>query len=282
MTTVGRVLVTGATGNTGGALIPMLQARGVAVTAASRHPVADPGTTSVRFDWYDPGTFDEALTGVDHIYLVPPPLDPEPVAVMEPFLSRAREKGVRRVVLLSASVIEAGGPGAGKVHALLPETFPEWAVLRPSWFMQNFIGAHPHAESIRTSNVITTATGEGRVGFVDVGDIARVATHALVSEAVPGGDLILTGPETLSYSDVAALLTELLGRPITHQPVSQQTLRELLSSQMNPQAAALLAAVDGAIAAGAEDRTTDVVESVTGKPPRSLREVIESALDRTM
>jgi uncharacterized protein YbjT (DUF2867 family) len=282
MTTVGRVVVTGATGNTGGALIPMLRARGVAVTAASRHPATDPGVTSVRFDWYDPGTFDEALNDADRVYLVPPPLDPEPVAAMEPFLSRAREKGVRRVVLLSASLIEAGGPGAGKVHALLPEMFPEWAVLRPSWFMQNFIGAHPHAESIRTSNMIRTATGEGRVGFVDVGDIARVATLALVSESVPPGDLILTGPEALGYSDVAALLTELLGRPITHQPVDQETLRELLSSQMNPQAAALLAAVDGAIAAGVEDRVTDVVERVTGKPPRSLREVIESALDRTM
>lgn len=281
MTIDGRVLVTGATGNTGGALVPMLRARGVTVTAASRHPVADAGTTPVRFDWYDASTFDTALTDVDSVYLVPPPLDPEPVAVMAPFLSRARERGVRRVVLLSASVIEAGGPGAGQVHALLPETFPEWAVLRPSWFMQNFLGAHPHAESIRTSNVIMTATGEGRVGFIDVGDIARVAAHALVSEDLPQGDLILTGPEALSYSDVAALLTELLGRSITHQPVSQQALQDLLASQIDPQAAAILAAVDAAVAAGVEDRTTDVVERLTGKPPRSLREVVESALGLT-
>ncbi len=278
MTAAPHVLVTGATGNTGGALVAALRAMGVPVTAASRNPVDDSAHTSARFDWYDPDTFDAALTGADRVYLVPPPLDPEPVKAMAPFLSRAREQGVRRAVLLSASVIEAGGPGAGQVHALLPDLFTEWAVLRPSWFMQNFFRAHPHAESIRTSNMITTATGDGRVGFVDVDDIARVAAHLLLADRLPEQDLILTGPEALGYDDVAALLTELLGRPIVHRAISREAMtRELVSQGLPPQAAAMLAAADDAIAAGVEDRTTDVVERLTGRAPRSLREAIESA-----
>lgn len=118
-----RVLVTGASGNTGSRLASRLAARGVAVTAANRAGIGPAGTTGTRFDWYDAGTHPGALFGADRMYLVPPSRDADPQAAMLPFLGRARAAGVRRVVLLSSSVVPAGPEtlSYGDVAAILTE-----------------------------------------------------------------------------------------------------------------------------------------------------------------
>ncbi|MDI9888294.1 NAD(P)H-binding protein [Streptomyces sp. HNM0645] len=280
MTATRTVLVTGATGTTGSRTTARLVAAGHRVRAASRGRIALPGTDPVRFDWYAPDTFREALAGADRVYLVPPVGDPDPAAVMLPFLRQAREAGVHRAVLLSSSATPEGGPAAGAVHRALPGLFDEWAVLRPSWFMQNFTGTHPHAAGIRENGTILTAAGTGRVGFVDADDIAAVAAHALTDEPAPGPDLVLTGPETLSHDDVAAIVARVTGRPVVHLRLTHDELRDRLAARMPWEFAALLAGMDRAIAAGAEDRTTDTVRRVTGRPPRSFREVAERELLR--
>lgn len=269
----GRVLVTGATGTTGGRLTSQLTAHGTAITAASRSGTGLNGTSGVRFDWYDASTYSGALAGVEAMYLVPPVRDPDPGAVMLPFIERAREAGVRRAVLLSNSVIPAGGPGTGAVHKAVADLFEEWAVLRPSWFMQNVTGSHVHAQSIRASSAIVTAAGDGRAGFVDAGDIARVAAVSLLRPEPLNTDLILTGPQALSYDDVTAILSEVSGRVITHRSLDPAELAAYYEGLGVPAAAAqFLAVIDSVIASGAEDRTTDIIERVTGQAPRSYRE----------
>ncbi|MEU2435494.1 NAD(P)H-binding protein [Streptomyces rubradiris] len=280
MTTSGTILVTGATGTTGGRTAARLTAAGHRVRAASRRATPVPGTRPVRFDWYDPGTFDDALDGADRVYLVPPLGDPDPAAVMLPFLRRARAAGVRRAVLLGSSAIPADGPGVGAVHRALPELFDQWTVLRPSWFMQNFTGTHMHARSIREHGVILTAAGSGRVGFVDADDIAAVAVHALTDDRAPDTDLVLTGPQALGYDDIAAVVTEVTGRPVTHRPLTYERMRDRLAEQLPVEFAEVLAGMDRAIAEGAEDRTTDTVQRLTGRPPHGFREVAERELTR--
>ncbi|MBQ1157384.1 NAD(P)H-binding protein [Streptomyces smyrnaeus] len=275
MSTPGTTLVIGATGTTGSRLASQLAAGGHRVRSAGRRATAVAGTRAVRFDWNDPATFAEALDGTDRMYLVPPPGSPEPAAVMVPFLRQARAAGVRRAVLLSSSAIPAGGPATGQVHQALPGLFDAWAVLRPSWFMQNFSCGHPHARSIRADGTLLTATGEGRVGFVDADDIASVAVHALTSAQAPNTDLVITGPQALSYADVAAVLTEVTGRTVTHRQLTYEQLRDRLAASLPAEFAALLAGLDRAIAEGAEDRTTDTVQRLTGRPPRSFRTFAE-------
>lgn len=275
MRTPGTTLVIGATGTTGSRVVARLTGAGHRVKAGGRRATPAHGAQAVRFDWNDPASFDAALDDVDGLYLVPPIASPEPAAVMLPFLERARAAGVRRAVLLSSSAIPAGGPAVGRVHEALPGLFDEWAVLRPSWFMQNFTGDHPHALSVRTDGTLLTATGEGRVAFVDADDIAAVAVHALTAAHAPDTDLVITGPETLSYGDVAALLTEVTGRPVRHRQLTYQQLRDRLAAAMPAEFAEMLAGMDRAIAAGSEDRTTDTVQRLTGRPPRSFRAFAE-------
>lgn len=275
MSTPGTTLVVGATGTTGSRVVSRLVAAGHRVKAASRRATDVDGAQAVRFDWNDPATFDEALDGVERVYLIPPLGSLEPATVMLPFLRKGRAAGVRRVVLLSSSAIPSGGPAVGQVHQALPGLFDAWAVLRPSWFMQNFSGDHPHAESIRTDGTLLTATGEGRVGFVDADDIAAVAVHALTTAQAPNTDLIITGPQALSYGDIAAVLTKVTGRSVTHRQLTYEQMRDRLATGMPAEFAELLAGMDRAIAEGAEDRTTDTVQRLTGRPPRSFRAFAE-------
>ncbi|WP_086828574.1 ergot alkaloid biosynthesis protein [Allokutzneria sp. NRRL B-24872] len=263
------VLVIGATGTTGSRVTAQLRAAGHDVNPASRR---------TGFDWYEPTTYADVLTGADRAYLVPPVGDLDPAAVMLPFLQQARDAGVRRAVLLSASVTPEGGPVAGIVHAALPGLFAEWAVLRPTWFMQNFTGEHVHARSIRDQGVVLTATGRGRVGFVDADDIAAVAVHALTAERAPNTDFVLTGPETLTYDDIAATVAAVTGRPVVHRAVTPAQLRDHMAAELPLPFATLLADLDRAIAEGCEDYTTDTVHRVTGRAPNTFHAVVTREL----
>ncbi|SHE95565.1 NAD(P)H-binding protein [Streptoalloteichus hindustanus] len=267
-----RVLVTGASGNTGRPLVRLLREQGAWVRAATRHAASPEADEHVRFDWTDSSTHESALRDVDRIYLVAPVGVAEPEPLVQPFLALARRAGVRRVVVLSSSAIRDGDPGMGRLNHLARTMFPEWTVLRPSWFMQNFVGDHPVAHGIRAENQIVTATGDGRVGFVDAADIAAVAVRALLDEVPHNTEHLITGPEALSYTEVAALATELTGREVRHLSVSTMDFADRLVAAGYPaEFASVLAGLDEEIRQGSEDRTTDTVLRVTGRTPRSLR-----------
>jgi uncharacterized protein YbjT (DUF2867 family) len=262
------VLVTGATGTTGSRVVAALSERAVPTRRATRTPTS-PG--QVRLDWADRATYVDALRGVRAIYLIAPIGVPDPVPLVEPFLKEALRQGVRRVVQLSSSALPEGAPGLGAVHHLVRSVMPEWTVLRPSWFMQNFVGDHAVAQGVRSGEIVT-ATGTGKVAFVDAGDIAAVAARALIDDIPHNTEHLLTGPEALSYADAADILTQQTGLVINHRSVSAEEAAKRIAAQGVPaEFAKILAAMDIEIRGGAEDRVTDTVEVVTGRPARSFR-----------
>jgi ergot alkaloid biosynthesis protein len=268
-----RVLVIGATGNTGRHIVSRLTELGLTVRAATRgERLPDSTVEHVRFDWADASTHDAALAGVDRMYLVAPALVEDPSTLMRPFIAHAVERGVRRVVLLSSSAVPEGSPGLGMVHRAVRELAPEWAVLQPSWFMQNFADArHHHGASLQRDGLLVTATGEGRVGFVDVQDIAEVAVRALADERSHDTAHVITGPQALRYDDIAAVLSEVTGRPIRHVQVDAETAqRHMVGAGIPERYARLLVQLDEAIRQGAEARVTQTVARVTGREPRSF------------
>jgi uncharacterized protein YbjT (DUF2867 family) len=271
----GPILVTGGTGTTGSRVAAFLRERGTGVRVASRTPTGE----QVRFDWARPDTHPTALDSVHGVYLVAPVGVADPAPLVEPFLAAARERGVRRVVLLGSSAVPEGAPGLGRLYPMVRAAVPESTVLRPSWFMQNLLGDHPVAVGARERGEIVTATGNGRVAFVDAGDIAAVAGHALLDAVAHPREHVLTGPEALGYADVAAVLGEVTGRPVRHRSVGVDELAaRLVGAGFEPRFAAALAALDGDIARGSEDRTTTTVHDVTGRAPRTFREVVSATL----
>ncbi len=132
------VLITGGKGKTASRLARLLKDGNKPFLVASRsggNPTD--GFPSCRFDWLDATTYAIPWSKVEEItsvYLVPP-LVLDMVPPMKAFIDYCREKGVKRFVLLSASVVEPGGPAAGKVHEYLARIGVDYCVLRPTWFM---------------------------------------------------------------------------------------------------------------------------------------------------
>ncbi|OTA68548.1 putative ergot alkaloid A [Hypoxylon sp. EC38] len=273
------VLVLGGTGKVGSRLVPLLIEASIPTLVASRSAKAPAGATGVKFDWDDESTWKPILANpIKAVFLVAS-TSPDQSPIIK-FIDIARAKGVRRFVLLSASSVEEGGPLMGATHKRLHELGDEgkieWAVLRPTWFMQNFSEGY-HVKTIKEENKIYSATGPGRIPWVSTEDIAAVGFRALTSPQPPNTDYLVLGPELLRYTDLAEIFTSVLGRKITYHELSEAELAERYQQIGAPaEYAAVLAAMDTAIRNGSEDRTSDVIRTVGGKEPRRFREFVEA------
>lgn len=124
--------MTGGRGKTGSRLVKILSDKGINHSVAARAPKSK---NEIAFDWLNPEVAIKAFEGVTSAYIVAPTDTSEHGKIIIPILEKAIDLGLTRIVLLSASAIEAGGPMMGEVHAWLIKYAPEWAVLRPTWFM---------------------------------------------------------------------------------------------------------------------------------------------------
>ncbi len=265
------ILITGGTGTTGSRIANRLIELGYRVRIASRKKGELADVEYVYFDWKDASSFASALEQVKQIYLVAPVGVFDPAPYVLPFLKEAKRLGTERVVMLSASVVPEDGPVFGALHQAV-HNFPEWTVLRPSYFMQNFINVQ-HRMSIQTEGNIITASGEGKLGFIDADDIAETAVRALIDDVPHQTHHILTGPEALSYAEAAEIIGAAAGRRVEHVSISHSELQNRMEAAGLPaDYAHFMAGLDEAIRHGAEHRVTDTVKRVTGKEPRSLTE----------
>lgn len=273
-----RILITGGQGKTSSRLAQLLINQGYSIRTAGRSPsnMENALADHVRFDWYDDSTHDAALQGIGAVYLVAP-TGMHPDKVMIPLIRKALGASVRRFVLLSSASVTEYGPVFGPVHQYLKEHAPEWAVLRPSYFMQNFTEAG-HGHTIRRQGEIITAAGDGKIGFVDAGDISAVAFHALTGKEPHNTEHIITGPESLSYDEAAAVISRVTGLAVKHSRITEEQLAQSLTAAGVPNDyAEFLADLDRRIRVeGVEDQVTDTVLRVTGRNPRSLEDFIRS------
>lgn len=270
----GAVLVTGATGKTGGALVGLLQSAGEKVRAGSRTPSTADG---VRFDWHDAASHPSALDGVDRVYLVPPPSAIDPLPAVEPFLAQARMRGIRRVVMLGSAIEFPGAPGRLELAARV-RAEPGWLVLSPSGFMQNFLRPHPVGRAIVERGEIDTTSPSGQVAWIDVRDVAAAAaaalTRPLIDETHPD-DLVLTGPLGLSYEEAAAVIASQAGRAVRVPELDVDELSaRFAAAGLPPAFAVTLAATEVDVRAGRYATATSSVLDLTGRPPRSFDEFV--------
>jgi uncharacterized protein YbjT (DUF2867 family) len=286
------ILVTGATGKTAALVAAQLRAQGASVRALVRDPkkaedLARRGVELAVGDFETPASLEAALDGVGSVFLVTPP-HPDASGMVDRFLAVAAESAHRpRIVRLSAIKGSEHGPTDntrthGRADRAVQDSGLPYVILRPNYFMQNLFGS---AASILSTGMMFQGTGEGRLGFIDVRDIADVATAALLDRQWDRGIYELTGPETLSYGDVAKLLGEALGREVKYVPVTPEQVREsILKLGWGEWSAGIMADYSAAYAKGWGDFTTTFVEKIAGHPARSyatfLREVFVPATKR--
>jgi uncharacterized protein YbjT (DUF2867 family) len=209
------ILVTGASGNVGRVVVDALTAAGtVGVLTAHREREVPAG--GVLFDFTDPATWPEAFAGVDAMFLVRPPALGNVRRDLLPAVAAARAAGVRRVVFLSLQGAERNKmvPHA-TVESWLRSSGMAWTFVRPTFFCQNLSGTH--AGDIRDRDEIVLPAANGATAFVDAQDVGAVAAAALLDPGRHGSRAwTVTGPEALTYGQVADILSGVLGRPIRY------------------------------------------------------------------
>lgn len=231
-----KVLVLGATGTVGRALVAALVQRGVAVRAATRDPDrarrAGLGSEveTVLFDLERPETFDRALEGVERVFLVARPGDEHSDRWALPLLDAVERHGVRRVVDLSAMGAEARPDFAlRRIELRIEASSLGYTHLRPNWFMQVFAGGSLLA-SIRASRTLRIPAAEAKLSWIDARDIAEVAALELLRpELEERRAFTLTGDEALSHGDVAGLLGAASGQEVRYEAIDEDTARRALA-----------------------------------------------------
>ncbi len=263
------ILVLGATGTVGSEAVKALKAKGVPVRAASREPQRAEsllGVPAVAWDWEAPAAWAAALQGVSALLLITPPGTTRELDYGLAAVEAAKAAGVKKIVKLSAIGVEQQPQSPHRRIELAIEAGGfAWCFLRPSFFMQNL--SEGSLQGIRHANAIFLPAGEGRTGMIDARDIGAVAAVALTSDAYDGQGLTLTGPEALTYGEMAAQLAAATGKPIKHVDIAPEDFKaELLKAGIPAYYADFLVMLYGFVKAGYTATVTPTVEKVLGRP----------------
>ncbi|SEH00664.1 Uncharacterized conserved protein YbjT, contains NAD(P)-binding and DUF2867 domains [Nonomuraea solani] len=263
------IVVTGATGSIGRALVRRLRERDV--LAVVRRPAEDLGGPYALADFDRPETIGALLSPGDRLFLNSS-LWPGFADAHRAVIDLAAQAGVAQIVAVS---VRDAAPGArlgmgvhGRVDAHLRKSGVPWTILQPSGFMQNL----PRDFQDGT---MYGSYGSAPINYIDARDIAEVAAALLTAPVGPDRDLVLTGPESLSHDRVAEEIGKALGRPARYVNLPLPEMAAHLEERQGiPQAhaaelAALMAEM-GERGDGSWAEITTTVEDLTGRPPRSL------------
>ncbi|ONI81251.1 nucleoside-diphosphate sugar epimerase [Actinosynnema sp. ALI-1.44] len=277
-----RILVTGATGKVGGAVVTQLHAAGVPVRALVRGEADFPeGVQAVRGDLGDPASLGTALEGVDSVFLVWPFLSAEGASDVIDAIG----KHARRVVYLSSAGVgsEQEKPGEAitmfhtELERLIEASGLEWTALRPTGFASNTLG---WAEEVRTTGAVRALLARLARPLIHEADMAAVAVQALTTNALLGARPLITGPELITQERQVALISEAIGRPVRFEEVALDEAIEQMKAAGYP--AELVEAVLPAQAEmlDSPEPVNDEVERITGTPARSFQEwAVDHAAD---
>ncbi|MFC8627954.1 NAD(P)H-binding protein [Streptomyces anulatus] len=277
-----RILVTGATGRVGGAVVTQLHAAGVPVRALVRGEADFPeGVQAVRGDLGDPASLVTALEGVDSVFLVWPFLSAEGASGVIDAIG----KHAQRVVYLSSAGVgsEQEKPGEAitmfhtELERLIEASGLEWTALRPTGFASNTLG---WAEEVRTTGAVRAPLARLARPLIHEADMAAVAVQALTTNALLGARPLITGPELINQERQVALISEAIGRPVRFEEIALDEAIEQMKAAGYP--AELVEAVLPAQAEMLDnpEPVNDEVERITGTPARSFQEwAVDHAAD---
>lgn len=269
------VLVTGATGSVGSAIVRQALAKGLSVRGASRMGTAVAGAEGIVFDYEKPETYAAALAGAEAVVLIAPPLDTESDVKMIPFIAEALQED-RALVLISAYGIEHAPESAiGKTEAYIRQHAKRWTILRPSFFMENF--STGFLAGMVQGGTIYLNAGEGKTAFISTEDIAAVAVAALSDEKHNGQAYGLTGAETLDHNEVVAKINAGAGAALQYVAVDDEAMLQGMLQSGAPQSAAEQATgMYALVAQGVWGGLADGVEKVLGRKPTSFDAFVEA------
>jgi uncharacterized protein YbjT (DUF2867 family) len=274
------ILVTGATGTVGSEVINQLSgaAADVNIRAAAhsienlKKIVKSDIVEPVEMDYDKPDSLKDALKDVDRVFLLTP-FQSDMVELSSNFLKEIENAGnIKHIVKLSVMGADSepgiiGSRLHRQVEKMMEDTGIPFTFLRPNFFMQNFVNFF--SQSIKEQGAFYLPAGDGRVSFVDVRDIASVAAQVLTNNndgRHNGKAYNITGPEAISYGDVARILSEQLGKKISYVDISEDAARKgMKESGWDDWTINYMMELFNIIRMGYLSQVSSVIEDVTGK-----------------
>src|SRR5215472_14998224 len=279
------ILVTGASGSAGGAVLNEVLKTNKPFKAmyrsredAARVPA---GIPAVVADFADKPSLRRALEGVDAVYLVCSPVR-ELIELESNMVDACRETGVRHVVLNSA--LGAGDYSKSfpswhrKVEEKLKTSGIEYTILRPNSFMQNILTYY--APTIRTQGAFYAAMGNARTSFIDVRDLAAVATKSLTTGGHTGKIYELNGPQALAYAEVAEKISRASGRKVQYVDIpAEQQKQSMLDQRMPEWQVTALLDLQAYYTGGKGGEVDDVLANILGRSPATMDQFLTEFAD---
>ncbi|WP_168879911.1 NAD(P)H-binding protein [Rhizobium sp. P28RR-XV] len=221
-----KYLIVGATGNIGTRVTQRLIARGERPSIFVRNAKKAKALFGAQVDIHvgdldkAPSSLATALNGANGVFLVSdgPDLDTRDHTVA----FAAKSAGIRHLVKLSTLDVHTGvgtGPWHARGEAAVRESGVAFTFIQAAGFMLNALG---WSDSIREESVLRTFTGNGKIAFIHPDDIADVTTAVLTTPDYDGQSLVITGPEALSYGEMAATLGRAIGKSIRFEEISDR------------------------------------------------------------
>jgi uncharacterized protein YbjT (DUF2867 family) len=281
------ILVFGVTGTTGGAVARELARKGGAMRGVTRDPdhakkvLGDLRMEFAKADFENARALEAAMEGVERMYLVSPP-HPDQVKHQTAAIEAAAKAGVQQVVKLS--VMGASEESLVRlmreqreIEKALEGSGMAWTMLRPQYFMQNTLR---FAEPIAKTGSFSVPMGEAAIAMIDVRDIASAAAAALTEDGHEGRVYELTGPEALTFMEVAEKLSSVLDRPVEYTKVSTEEARKHMLESGVPEwrVTGLIELVED-FGRGNGTKVTQTVRDVTGREPYTYEQFARDHVD---
>ena len=279
MTTQPTLFISGAGGKLGRLVLEALLSRGYQgkIIAGTRKPeeLQVAGVEARKADFTDPAGLATALRGVDRMLLISTDALGEARRTQQlNAVAAAKAAEVKRIVYTSMP-----HPEPGSVIPMADDHYPteqaikasglQYTILRASWYVENLFGSLPSA--LKSGKWYSSA-GEGRVSYLPRADVARSAAGALLSEEPGNRVFTLTGTEALTNREVAAIVTEVTGKPIEVVDVSDADVTAgMLAAGLPPHVADLLTKFEIGYRQGALSMVTNAVEQLWGSKPQTVK-----------
>ncbi|CCQ17910.1 putative nucleoside-diphosphate-sugar epimerase [Rhodococcus sp. AW25M09] len=280
--------VTGATGNLGGLVIDALLRRGIApegIVAVVRNAdkaasLSERGVVVRVADYSDSAAMTAALAGVDKLLLVSGSEVGQRIAQHSNVIDAAEAAGVGLIAYTSLLAADTSGVSLAPEHKATEERLTASAIpavfLRNGWYWENYLGSL--AQTV-DGGVLLGAAGNGRIAAASRADYADAAAAVLTGDDQGGKIYELGGDERLTYTELAAVIANISGKPVVYKDVGESEYAGILAGAGLPDfVATMLASADAGISRGELDTDSGDLQALIGRPSTPVAEVLRAAV----
>ena len=275
------ILITGATGKTGSATAKSLGEKGKTFRALIRNEEKKEGLESLGGEVVigsieNTEVVNQSMQGVKTVLVLLPNSESQ-LALEKQLVDSAKQAGVERIVKMSS--IEATPDATSpipKLHLESEEYIKQsglaWTMIKPNFYMQNLLAS---AGTIKEQGKIFLPMGDGKTGMIDTTDVGKVLAKVLSEDGHESMNHEITGPEILSFYEVAEIFSQVLGKQVDYVDVPMDAYKETLGQFLTNQwhLDAVIDLFKGIAEGGIEDKT-DTFNELMGETPKSLSQFL--------